>query len=305
MLGRGNMAVRLGFVLLTHNKPSQAARLVSRLNSMFGRPPIAWHHDFTFCTLPADAVTNNIFLVRPHFRTGWASFAVVDAMLSALEMLFRSRSQPDWFVLLSGADYPTKSADKILHDLSTSPYDVHMHHERICYNHYEREWQALCYDRYCAVKFLMPLIRIDGRPRLIERTITIGNPLFTAPFTPFSKTLLCFAGEHWFCANRSAAEYLIEFHKTKPALADHYRKRDAYVIVPEELYYHTILCNSHFRISQNHWRYVDWSQGGAHPKTLLMEDLTRLRESTAHFARKFDTDIDEEILNSLDDLVMS
>ena len=39
------MAFSLGFVLLTHDRPQQAARLVKRLNAMFGFPPIAWHHD--------------------------------------------------------------------------------------------------------------------------------------------------------------------------------------------------------------------------------------------------------------------
>jgi hypothetical protein len=92
-----------------------------------------------------------------------------------------------------------------------------------------------------------------------------------------------------------------------PALANHYRKLDAYISVPDESYCQTIFCNSqHLKISQNHWRYIDWSQNdgtNAHPKTLLMEDLPKLRESTAHFARKFDADIDGKILDALDAVI--
>jgi hypothetical protein len=296
------MSLKIGFVLLTHNKPHQAVRLVKRLSDMFGAPPIAWHHDFTQCNLPLDSITKNASLVRPNFQTGWAKFSVVEAMLSALKMLFESKNPPDWFILLSGADYPIKAAEKIAHDLSTSQYDVHIHHEKICFDNYERDWQRLCYERYCSAKFRVPFI--NRRLKLTKRTVTISHPLVAAAFHPFSKEFSCFAGEHWFCANRLAAEYLIEFHRTKPALANHYRKLDGYNIVPEESYYQTILCNSpHLKISQNHWRYIDWSPNeGSRPKTLLIEDLPKLHESTAHFARKFDADIDEKVLAALDDV---
>ena len=118
------MSFTIGFVLLTHNKPQQAIRLVKRLNDMFGAPPIAWHHDFTQRDLPLDSITKNASLVRPHFQTAWAKFSVIEAMLTALKMLFESKNPPDWFILLSGADYPIKAAEKVAHDLSTSQYDV-------------------------------------------------------------------------------------------------------------------------------------------------------------------------------------
>jgi hypothetical protein len=297
------MALQIGFVLLTHSKPRQAIRLVSRLNSMFDQPPIAWHHDFTFCELPLDSITDNISLVRPHLKTAWATFSVVEAMLRALELLVNSRNPPDWLILLSGADYPIKSADKIVYDLFSSRFDAHLSHEKICFDNYERKWQRSCYDLYCSVKFRVPFV--SRRLQRTTWTITLRDPIFTSLFTPFSKHFPCFAGEHWFCLNRSAAEYLIEFHRTKPALASHYRRRDANIVVPEESYYHTILCNSRFKISQNNWRYIDWAKDEDHPKTLLMEDLAKLCDSTAHFARKFDDDVDGKILDALDELIIA
>jgi hypothetical protein len=300
------MTVKIGFVLLTHNKPRQAARLVSRLNSMFERPLIAWHHDFTFCDLPADSITDNVSLVLPHIRTGWARFSIVEAMLKALEILVKSKSSPDWFILLSGADYPIKRADEIVHDLSTSRFDVHMSHHRIIFSDRKTGSHRLAYDRYYAVRLRVPFINRTLRPT--RRTITLRHPIFTAPCAPFSRVFSCFAGECWFCANRQAAEYLVEFHRTNSTLADHYRKRDAYIVFPEESYCHTILCNSHFKISQNHWRYIDWSHNTGtkyeHPKTLLMEDLAALQVSKQHFARKFDVDVNETVLNAVDAFIL-
>jgi len=300
------MAVKIGFVLITHNSPRQAIRLVSRLNSMFGHPSIAWHHDFTFCDLPLDSITTNVSLVRPHLRTSWAKFSVIEATVRAVEVLFRSHSPPDWFVLLSGADYPIKSAAKIVDDLSNSRFDAHIHFERISYKNYQRDWQRLCYDRYFAVKLRVPLISRKLRPT--TRTISLRHPFFAARVAPFSTDFSCFAGGQWFCANASAAEFVLEFHRTKPALANYYRRQDVHTIFPEESYFQTILCNSHLQMSQNDWRYTDWSENDGwtqHPKTLVMEDFSKLCESTAHFARKFNADLDSGILDALDERILN
>ena len=304
------MTITIGFVLLTHNNPQQALRLVNILNSMFDKPPIAWHHDFTLSTLPLDPVTKNISLVYPHVRTSWAKFSVIDAMIMALDILFKSPYSPDWFVLLSGSDYPIKHANTIIHDLSRSKFDVHIYHKRISFNRYESNWQRLCYDRYCAARLRLPAINKRLRP--IKRTIILRHPAFASWQTPFSNDFSCFAGEFWFCANRFAAEYLIEYHRTMTALSNHYRAREArhvYPVFPEESYCHTILCNASFEISQNNWRYIDWSHNSSHvhthPKTLTIEDLPKMRESTAHFARKFHAETDRGILDALDECILS
>jgi hypothetical protein len=300
VLAKAVMALKIGFVLLTHDKPEQALRLVSRLDSMFGAPPIAWHHDFSRNDLPLGALTKNISLVRPHVPTAWGKFSLIDVMVKALELLFGSNDAPDWFVLLSGACYPIKSADKIVKDLSESPYDAHIAHEPIRYNNYARPWQRTCYERYCSAQ--LRRTSLNRRAGATSHDIRVSDPAVAGPFLPFSETLSCFAGEQWFCANRQAAEYLLEFHRTKPALADHYRRLDHHVIVPDESYYQTILCNApHLKISSNHWRYIDWeTHGGQGVKILLMEDLPKLRGSVAHFARKFDINHDTAVLDALD-----
>jgi Core-2/I-Branching enzyme len=308
------MPPAIGFILLTHNKPDQVIRLIATLNRMFDNPPIVCHHDFSKSEFPVDMLTKNVSLVSPHLQTGWAKFSVVEATLRAFELMYGNVNSPDWSILLSGADYPIKSSKQILHDLASSSYDVHMHHEQINYNVYGRDrassnvlmgnlaWQKLCYERYCFARIW--ITRLDRKLHLTKRQVILKHPLLTALFLPFSKNLRCFAGEHWFCANRKAAKYLIEFHRTKPALASHYRKLDYCTISPDESYYQTIFCNApHLKVSQNNWRYIDWSGKGWHPKTLLLEDISEIHASSAHFARKFDIDEDVRILDELDAVV--
>lgn len=288
------MNISLGFILLTHTKPHQIHRLIAKLNGMFNYPQIVCHHDFSKCDLSLNICPKNVTFIRPHLQTGWAEFSVVEATVRALELMYKAPNPPDWFVLLSGADYPIKSADQILLDLRSSPYDVHMHHEQINYNAYERDWQELCHERYCTIKFGVPFL--NRKLRLTKRTVTLRHPLLTDPFLPFSNTLHCFAGSQWFCANHKAAEYIIQFHSNRTALASHYRT----LMFSEESYFQTILCNApHLRLQNNDWRYIEWYEGSS-PKILVTEDLPKLLASSAHFARKFDIDIDSIVLDELD-----
>ncbi|MFC3559911.1 beta-1,6-N-acetylglucosaminyltransferase [Pedobacter jamesrossensis] len=65
--------------------------------------------------------------------------------------------------------------------------------------------------------------------------------------------------------------------------------------------------NSDFKnkTNNNNLRYIDWSEGNAHPKMLKIEDYSNLKSSTMHFARKFDTEIDEVILDKIDKELIS
>ncbi len=284
------MTVSIGFVLLTHNNPEQIRRLIGRLNKMFDEPPITCHHDFAKCSLPVEVFPGNVSFVLPPLPTERNMFSLVEAAIRAIKLMYKAPVPPDWFVLLSGSDYPIKPAVQIRRDLAACPYDANIHHELIDASHFERDWHHLCYDRYCK-KTLFRLYPTHMTVRL--------HPLLSRPFLPFSPEFRCFAGEFWFCANRRVAEYILSFHTTRPALASHYRSAP----IPDKSYFQCILANApNFKLSQNDYRYIDWNHSDTHPKTLGIEDLPRLLSSADHFARKFDMNWDARILDELDAL---
>jgi hypothetical protein len=270
---------------------------------MFDNPSIVCHNNFSLCKLPVEGFTKNVSFVRPHFSTEWGRFSVIDAMLSALRLLYKRDDSPDWFVLLSGADYPIKPAQQIITDLQNSEYDAHIECERIDFDEYKTNWERLCYDRYCTIKFKFPFINKQLRP--YKRVITLRNTLITKRFIPFSERFFCYAGEFWFTANRKTAKFILEYHKTRFALASHYRNLEKYGMVsPDESYLQTIIGNSkELKRSNNIWRYIDWSEGKDHPKSITLEDLQKLRESSAHFARKFDINFDTGVIDELSKII--
>lgn len=291
----------IGFILLTHTKPLQIYRLINKLNMMFNYPLIVCHHDFSKCDLSVDTLSKNVLLVRPHLQTEWAGFALVEAPIQALRLMYEVPDPPDWFVLLSGADYPIKTARQILDDLTSSSDDAYIQHEQITYETYKSDvkpnmlWLKNSYQRYCTKSFSFHYSKKYLAHLNLE--ICLEHPLLTKPFLPFSKKVACFSGSQWFCANSKAAKYIIDFHSQINPLTLYYSK----LKYADESYFQTVLANaSHLKLQNDRRRYIDWSDGGCHPKTLLMEDLPNLLASSAHFARKFDIDIDSNILNELD-----
>src|SRR6185312_4428849 len=127
------MSPPIGFVLMVHDRLDQAARLIRKLNEMFGEPPIVCHCDLAKTHGFLADWPRNVSLVRPHVATGWGEFGIVEAAVRAIGQLYASPQPPDWFVFLSGADYPIKPAARILSELEGGPFDAYIAHELISY----------------------------------------------------------------------------------------------------------------------------------------------------------------------------
>ena len=75
----------------------------------------------------------------------------------------------------------------------------------------------------------------------------------------------------------------------------------------DEFVFQTILLNSVYKdriVNTNH-RYIDWSAGGARPKTLDLSDAMSLLKSDMLFASKFDMIRQPEIIDFIDKQILS
>jgi hypothetical protein len=297
------MPFKIGFAIVSHKHPEQLLRLVNTLNAMFDAPPIACNHNFSMCPLQPEVFPSNVRFVIPHVNARWGHISIPLAALSALRLL-RQYGQPDWFILLSGSDYPVRPAHEILHDLSTTEYDAFLDHREVRLNAlalagpvvqhgYERpEWVGEADRRYCAYCFSLPWpspkrllsgclpfwekrvpIRHPGLIRVIERL----QPRLTVCRPP-----KIFAGDFWFEANQKAINRLLDPSLEK--LVRFYERK----VIPDESIFHTALCNhTALKICTDNKRYADWTGGGSHPKWLDLSDVPKIIASGAHFARKF------------------
>jgi len=75
----------------------------------------------------------------------------------------------------------------------------------------------------------------------------------------------------------------------------------------DEIVFQSILCNSSFKknIVNNNYHYIDWSDhlkgnNKGNPNVLITNDYEKIINSNKFFARKFDNEVDENILDMID-----
>ena len=65
----------------------------------------------------------------------------------------------------------------------------------------------------------------------------------------------------------------------------------------DEIFYQTIIAKIEgLNIENNYLRYVDWQSGPEYPKILRNEDYEKIILANALFARKFDEEVDKNIV---------
>jgi hypothetical protein len=91
---------------------------------------------------------------------------------------------------------------------------------------------------------------------------------------------------------------VLDFADANTDFVDYFRR----VAIPDEATNNTILCNdSTLRIDHRGLHLIHWtSSESSHPDVLGIEDFDAITSSPYLFARKFDVDVDVDILDRLD-----
>ena len=108
-------------------------------------------------------------------------------------------------------------------------------------------------------------------------------------------------GSNWFSITDEFARYVL-------TQRDWTRKVFRNTFCCDEIFIHTLLVNSKFRDNLYHkefdndmlkgsMRFVDWERGK--PYIFTIDDIEILKQSEAMFARKFDENVDSEIIREI------
>jgi hypothetical protein len=278
----------IAFIVSAYRLPQQLVRLVTRLQG----PERHFHVHVDLKARPevyaeasaALAGYDNVDFL-PRHACYWGGFGHVEATLKGLERIVtwtgRACPAPAHVVLLTGQDYPIKSNAEIDRYLAEHAGRSFMHHR--------------------------PL-PVDGLPdggyaRLERRHVVLGGRVRAAPRLSFLPAgwkrrvpygMAPYFGSGYWCLDRAAVEYIVQFLHTHPAYVRFFRHAG----VPDEMFFQTVLANSPLRrtIVRDDLRYIRWPG----PAVLTSDDWGELRKAPALFARKFDADVDAAILDRID-----
>lgn len=277
-------SMKIAHLILCHSNPGQIERLIRRLQH-----PDAWfyiHVDNKAMLepfLPLEALPNTV-LVKNRVDVYWGGYSIVQATLNGFTEILASGISFSYINLMSGQDYPIKSTNDIHSFFAANPDKAFMHTLSVM-----QEWQEAIprITKYHLVNFHFP-----GRYK-VEKVINTIMPSrrFPGSLTPVGRS-------QWLTITSEQTAYILNYLATNKQFVNFFKLSWA----PDEMIFQTILYNSPFKnnIVNNNLRYIDWSQGGASPKLLRMEDADALRASDKLFARKFNPAEDSAILDYLD-----
>jgi len=297
--------VRILYLLIVYKNVEQVIRLVRRLNG----PNIKFlihvdrRTDDSFVERLRAAVSDHAdceFLPRIPVR--WGGWGLAQVTLNAVRQVVERSIPGDFLVYMSGQDYPLKANREItaffaanrgrqFMEVFSMPY-AHwpgrggMNRIDVYHFHFRR-WHWV-YPPYGDQESL-PLVM-----ERLKKVLPFTSRRLPHGYKPYG-------GSAAVILARNAIEYIAEF--TESAVGREIVRFFRMTRHPDEIFFQTVIMNSALRdtVVNDELRYVDWSGGGAHPAILTRKDFDRLVDSGKLFARKFDTTVDAEILDMLDE----
>jgi len=292
--------LRHAYLITAHNKKAQLINLLNLLDDPSN--DIYIHIDkkaqgFDEEELRAAAPNSRVFFA-PRQDARWGSEVFIDAIVSLI--CLASEEEHAFYHLLSGVDLPLKSQREI-----HAYFSAHMGEEFISFER-ETAKPTLIEGRIARWHWRQPvnplLKKLHRRlaPLSVSLQKMLGvNRIKDVPVV-FQK------GGVWFSITHALARYVAE---QMPLYRAYYRHSSC----ADEIWLQTLVANSPFMEKRAYmgWddemaatmRYVDWTRGGASPRTLTSADYDMLMNSGMLFARKFDESVDADVIARISETI--
>jgi len=280
--------MKIAFLILAHKNPAQLQRLITALE----HPAFHFYihldkkvDEKPFLTL---LDKSNVFFIKNRVDVRWAAYSLVQAQLNGMEGIAAAQEY-DYITVVSGQDFPIKSTEYIYRFFCENKGTefISCVDEKM-----DPEWWDTAKRR--VAKYHLEHWSIPGKYR-IQNFINSITPLRKYPLPH-----IIVGRSQWFSISGDAARYMVSFIKQHPQVVRFFK----YVWGADEFIFSTVLYNSFFknRIKTDLF-YIDWSENKPNPKLLVKKDFEALYHSDKLFARKFDMDVDAEIITMLEELI--
>lgn len=268
--------MRIAHIIAAHKNPAQLERLIRAMD----------HPNFDFFIHLDKKVDiapylyleriDQVFFIKDRTVCNWGGFSFVEATMKSIDEIQQTGVAYDFINLISAQDYPIKPSDVIYDFFSRNKGNSFISFD----NSRDTDWWKDAENRYKVFHFT----DIDFKWKYVVQKI--ANRL--SPERKFPVTLDLYGGNKscWWTITMDCAVYLSTYFKAHPKLNSFLRLTwgsDEFIVA-------SILMNSPYKDSlvNENYRYIDWSNGEAHPRILTIEDYDAIIQSRMLFARKLD-----------------
>jgi hypothetical protein len=296
----------VAYVVSSHRNPRQVLRLVSALREG-PETEVMVRHDQRRTSLSRGQVEDRGgHMLEDGIDVRWGEFSYLRVLVGAFDWALE-HLEPDWIVVLSGQDYPLRPPAEIEARLGATPADAFLTAAwELPTDHRPEPPAEEFFLRYAYRHFKVPGW-VPALPRALrsllytrEMPAGLGKRLgLRRARLPFGPARRCFVSSDWMTLSAQAARVVIETAGRDSALMRYYRGS----LIPSESFFATVLLNHpELEIALEDRRLISFAAPGVpHPDVFTSADLGRLVDSDMDFARKFDEEVDAEVLDALDE----
>jgi len=280
--------MRIAHLIMAYKNPVQLERLIRKLDHF--QFDIYIHLDKKINAQAFDYMAdfNRVFFIENRVICNWGGFSFVRAISNSVREILSKDENYEYINLISAQDYPIKTNDYI--------YNYIEKHRGLSFISYDKssnsDWWNHAVTRYELYHFTD--INIKGR-YLLQGLL---NRYMPKRRFPVDWVLYGSAVSSWWTITTDCARYIVNYLDNNSKLMNFMK----FTWAADEFLYTSIIMNSPFREStvNNNLRYIEWEEGKPNPRIFKVNNLESLKTSEQLFARKFDTDIDINVLDELD-----
>jgi hypothetical protein len=301
------------YLVASHVNKPQILRLLERLSEGSGR--VLLHHDQRQCRIDASDWSRfgNVDPI-PSRPITWGDRSQIDMLARCLAYIDALYDDYSWVVHLSGQDYPIRPVSEIEQFLERSDSHGYFNATPAQALHWELGLGRYAYVYPPRLQLSVPgpvlrpfwnrANRLKGTHEPLPRkNVFVQGRRLKLGFLPDPdplRDMQILQGSPWWSLSRTAVRSLLRTLAERPEVLDHYARSGFAAI--ESMIPTVLAADSDLRLEKrNDLRYVQWScEDGGHPDLLRAADMPAALASGCHFARKFDTRIDREVLDIVD-----
>ncbi|MFD2741779.1 MULTISPECIES: beta-1,6-N-acetylglucosaminyltransferase [Sphingobacterium] len=271
--------INIAYLILVHRLPNQFKRLFNAIyileNSYLihidKKASDVLNEEIRMFLLPFP----NVYIMESQ-NVVWGGYSMVQAEVDGIKYLLETNAEWDYFINLSGQDYPLKS-QKIIREFLT-------------------ENKGKSYLKIANQLLTRPetMNRIENRFEELEGSISNA-----VRKRDYMNNVIPYIGGQWMMLTRACCEFICTSKEVKK-FESYYRN----TLIADESFFQTVLMNTSFDgiLINDDKRAIIWIPDGViklRPKTFTTDDYDFLNKGDNLFARKFDDNVDSNIIDRM------
>lgn len=298
--------MKKNYLILSHKNCEQLERQIKSLDD--GNSTFYIHIDIKADITLFRSLENipSVFIIKERIDCIWGDFSMIKATLNLIENVLKNESE-GMCILMSGNDYPIKSKNDINSFLEINNEKIFIDIKKKLWDNFSERTE---YYRINLTSTRHHILLLKGFNIQSLKNYILGR-ISTKQFFKivFKKRNLnlnmkFYGGSQWWAMD------ILKLSKVNDCIIKNKEKLFNFFsdsLIPDEFFFHTIIMHlkelGHPLIIEDNLTYVDWNRKNCVlPVTFEISDIKELIEQPENklFARKFDTEIDEKVLDEID-----